>query len=886
MARCPSCGAEVAAGGAPCPACGAAALPASTLTMRGGAAGRPVVAPAPVAAPPPASDQARFLPGTVLNGRYRVVALVGRGGMGEVYRADDLKLAHPVALKFLPARLAADRAALARLLGEVRVARQVSHPNACRVFDADEAGGHPFLAMEYIDGEDLATLLRRIGRVPHDKAVELARQICAGLAAAHDAGVLHRDLKPANVMIDGRGRARITDFGLASLGGDLHADDLRAGTPAYMAPEQLAGREVSVRSDLYSLGLVLHELFTGQRASAASTAAPARALDPLVERVILQCLETDPAERPGSAREVAARLPGGDPLAAALAAGETPSPEMVAAAPRAGALRPAVAAACLAGVGLALAGIVVASGGTRLHRLVPLDKPPAVLAERAGEIAAGFGYGPAADRAYGFAYDDAYVLHEDRAVGAARWDRFAAGQPLAIHFWYRQSPRPLETLRLGPVTERDPPLEVAGMATVVLDPRGRLVEFTGVPPQAEPPEGGDTPPVDWSAVFAAAGLSLPAFTPANPAWTPPTFADRRAAWTGTYADFPEVPIRVEAAAYRDRPVYFRIVAPWDQPARDHEVAEAASGRAGYLLFLTVAAAVVAGGILLARRNLRQGRGDRRGATRLAAVVFASSMLGWLAGADHVPTVVGEVYLFAEAAAQVLTLALVVWVLYLALEPYVRRLWPNLIISWTRLLGGRWRDPMVGRDVLLGGLLGLCHTVAILSGVPLARALGIARPPIAGVDLGALRGLRGLLAVVLGDSLPTSVLAGFGFLFVLLLLYALLRRERAAAAALWLLIATAQVLLFTGGHPWPAIVSILVIAFLVVVTVARLGLLAMIAFQLFFTLSFHIPTTSDLSSWYAQNTVLTVVVMAALAVYGYRISVAGQPLFRAPAALAD
>ena len=131
-----------------------------------------------------------------------------------------------------------------------------------------------------------------------------------------------------------------------------------------------------------------------------------------------------------------------------------------------------------------------------------------------------------------------------------------------------------------------------------------------------------------------------------------------------------------------------------------------------------------------------------------------------------------------------------------------------------------------------------------------------------------------------------MLAGFGFLFVLLLLYALLRRERAAAVALWLLIAVAQVLLFTGGHPWPAIVPIVVIATLVVVTVARLGLLAMIAFQLFFTLSFHLPTTSDLSSWYGQNTVLTVAVMAALAVYGYRISVGGQPLLRAPSALGD
>ena len=170
-----------------------------------------------------------FAPGAMLAGRYRIVALVGRGGMGEVYRADDLKLGQPVALKFLPADLERDQAARERLFAEVRHARTVSHPNVCRVYDVGELAGsalsepggsreskgRAFLTMEYIDGEDLASLLRRIGRLPAPKALDVARQLCAGLAAAHDKGVLHRDLKPANVMIDGRGQARITDFGLA-----------------------------------------------------------------------------------------------------------------------------------------------------------------------------------------------------------------------------------------------------------------------------------------------------------------------------------------------------------------------------------------------------------------------------------------------------------------------------------------------------------------------------------------------------------------------------------------------------------------------------------------------------------------------------------------------
>src|SRR5882762_7261117 len=192
----------------------------------------------------------RFAPGSIVAGRYRLVALLGRGGMGEVYRADDLTLDQPVALKFLPvmdadgdttaARAGHVSARLAQFHNELRIARQVSHKNVCRLYDLGEAEGRRFLTMEYVDGEDLASLLRRIGRLPPDKAVEIARQLCAGLAAAHERGVLHRDLKPANVMIDGDGNVRITDFGLAIAEGDTAA--AHAGTPQYMAPEQLKGQ--------------------------------------------------------------------------------------------------------------------------------------------------------------------------------------------------------------------------------------------------------------------------------------------------------------------------------------------------------------------------------------------------------------------------------------------------------------------------------------------------------------------------------------------------------------------------------------------------------------------------------------------------------------------
>jgi serine/threonine-protein kinase len=192
----------------------------------------------------------RFTPGQMIAERYRVVAMAGRGGMGEVYRAEDLKLGQLVAIKFLPEILSQDAAALARFHSEVRIARQVSHPNVCRVFDIGDADGTPFLSMEYVDGEDLASVVRRIGRLSPDKATEVARQICAGLAAAHERGVIHRDLEPANVMLDGAGKIRITDFGLAGIAASIQGPDIRAGTPAYMAPEQLAGKEVTTKSDI------------------------------------------------------------------------------------------------------------------------------------------------------------------------------------------------------------------------------------------------------------------------------------------------------------------------------------------------------------------------------------------------------------------------------------------------------------------------------------------------------------------------------------------------------------------------------------------------------------------------------------------------------------
>ena len=213
----------------------------------------------------------KFVAGTVLDNRYRIIGLLGKGGMGEVYKADDIKLDQTVALKFLPEKLAKNEDALRRFIGEVKTARQVSHQNVCKVFDIGDINGKHYLSMEFIDGDDLSQLLRRIGRLPSDKAAEISRQICFGLHAIHEAGILHRDLKPANIIIDSNGKARITDFGIAGFEEDVQGAESRVGTPAYMSPEQITGKEVTTRSDIYSLGLLLYEIYTGKQAIQADS---------------------------------------------------------------------------------------------------------------------------------------------------------------------------------------------------------------------------------------------------------------------------------------------------------------------------------------------------------------------------------------------------------------------------------------------------------------------------------------------------------------------------------------------------------------------------------------------------------------------------------------
>jgi tetratricopeptide (TPR) repeat protein len=260
------------------------------------------------------AQNAWFEPGEMFAGRYRMVTRIGRGGMGDVWRADDMVLNTPVALKLIAAEGPVGRD---RLLNEVRLARQITHPAVCRVYDVGESSEWIFYSMEFIAGEDLASLIRRVGRLPSDRVVDIARQLCGGLAAAHAQGVLHRDLKPANILVDDAGRVRITDFGIAILQSDSRLHML-TGTPGYMAPEQKsAGTTLSERTDVYALGLVLYELLVGrhplrgtdQQALPPPPSSLVTRVDRDLERIIMRSLSPQPADRPASALEVGASLP-------------------------------------------------------------------------------------------------------------------------------------------------------------------------------------------------------------------------------------------------------------------------------------------------------------------------------------------------------------------------------------------------------------------------------------------------------------------------------------------------------------------------------------------------------------------------------------------------
>ncbi len=876
-----------------------------------------------------------YLPaGLLLAGRYRIVSRLGGGGMGEVYRADDLTLAQSVALKFLPPG-ALDRPGwLDRFRAEVRLTRQISHPGVCRVYDIAEVDGRVFLSMEFVDGEDLSSLIRRIGRLPQDKAVQLARQICFAVAAAHDLGVVHRDLKPANIMLDGRGNARVMDFGVAGVAAELNSSGaVAAGTPAYMAPEQLEGREVSRRSDIYSLGLVLYEVFTGKPAFSANSLAELRHahasgtrpasltqlvgdLDPAVETVILRCLEADPARRPASAVAVAAALPGGDPLAAALAAGETPSPELVAASGEAGTLKPALAIALAAAAIILMVAVTVIRDRLSILRYAALDHSPEVLASKARESLQALGYTdrPHAET-YGLLIRTAMLSAIEREDDSLqRWNKLSDPALSPLTFWFRASPyslQPSTWWQMSPAYD-DPPVYRPGEMFLTLDTRGQLRSLNAVaasrelrpapaapassqattstenpaptdttasptPPSTQLPE---TPAAPASrdavaqALTRAIGLPAAPVTPLPPSVLHAVPTDDRWSFSASLPGKDPLPVTIEVGQARGKVVSVETIFPWSyiQPVAGEDslfnqvVSVAAS---------TVQLTLLISAGFMARKNLKTNRADRRGGARVAAVAFSLSYIAslLLASWDNPGAA-----LFGVTLVRCFFLTIIWWVSYCAMEPVVRKIWPHAIISWSRLLEGRWRDPLVGRDILLGCLAGLAIILLQEPAIGLAHKLLALAPPRPinpnVISLISARYALGQCVDAISDATVITLLVALG----LVLLRAILRIPQLVKAALFLVLyVTAMSGPFEGapypwllGLPWAALMTFVFI---------RLGVLGGSAMIAVAFIIMRTPITFDTSRWYAAPGLVIAAALAGTIILAARTTIGRQPVFK-------
>jgi serine/threonine-protein kinase len=793
--------------------------------------------------------------------------------MGEVYRADDLKLGQPVALKFLPPKLSDDPVRRERFFAEVRITRQLSHPNICRVYDIGEVDDKHFLSMEYIDGEDLASLMKRIGSLTNEKALDIARQLVAGLTVAHERGMLHRDLKPANIMLDGHGRVRITDFGLAIAAEDESQAEEIAGTPAYMAPEQLAGKGATVRSDIYSLGLILYEIYTGKKAFTAKTLAELReqketqtprapseirgGIDPVVERVIQRCMEKDPNARPASVAQLAQALPGGDPLAAAIAAGETPSPEMVAASGGREGFRPGLALLLLA---IIVGGILVAmlpASKRLLSQAIPFEKSPDALVERCrlflekAELSGQF-----EDSAHGFIH----IQNSD--TKAERWKKPDAREYL---FWYRQSP---EDLGIGSSSPDNPPMRHPDEVLVMYDSEMRLVSFRRMPGQSQSVE---TPAqtIDWTIFFNEAGLDLNQWEASEDhPWNPTFYADKLEAWPVRIPSRPGTDVWIEAASFQGKPVSFEIIDPWAKDARQASLFEQIAGTMWVIIIGTANVC----GIFFARRNLRLGRGDRRNATRLALFTSGAVALFWFLRLPKVPLE----YLLIS----IVYVPILFWFFYVAFEPYVRRKWPQVLVSWTRLLSGEWRDPLVSSETLVGiafgvVLVGIGYGMTFLPSIHFGGIdLFVVIPSL---ELTSLLGTRYVISEIIVGLLVQlywcmMTLCSLAVLSVLL-------KSKKAAIGFMFLVATVGLALSTGGFAL-ALVGSAVWFFALI----RFGLIAMFFTAFAFTALRSFPIILS-KTWCAHFSYFILVLFAAIVLYAFRYSLGGRPLL-APSRLDD
>jgi serine/threonine-protein kinase len=363
-------------------------------------------------------------------------------------------------------------------------------------------------------------------------------------------------------------------------------------------------------------------------------------------------------------------------------------------------------------------------------------------------------------------------------------------------------------------------------------------------------------------LFDAAALPMASFAPTTPSWVPLVYADERKAWQGHLPEHPNEAIRVEAAAYAGKPVFFIVTGSWDRSSRGPAaVPTRFTAIIGEFSSFVMPALMLLGAIL-ARRNVRLARGDRRGAFRAASAIFVMSLGAWLFDTTHIPSFAIEIQRFFAAVGQALFSGAVLWLTYLGLEPYVRRKSPDSLIGWTRLLGGQWRDPHVGRDVLIGILAGMAMTLFAALHNVLPPLVGQPEPMPLLVNVDVLVSLRHAIAVIvraLNEAILSAMLATVG----LMALGMLLQRKWAAITAASIVFTPVAVNgMFMPGTPvLDTVMGALIIATFVAI-IARFGLLAATAALATHFVVLRAPITIHLDAWWANAGIFAVVLVGA------------------------
>jgi len=420
------------------------------------------------------------------------------------------------------------------------------------------------------------------------------------------------------------------------------------------------------------------------------------------------------------------------------------------------------------------------------------------------------------------------------------------------------------------VTFTDPPPTLSGMINVQLDPDGHLLFFQAIPPEKEATPHPSRP-AEWLPLFSAAGLNPADFHSVEPIWDSLAAPDIRAAWDGAWPGSSR-PLHIEAAARRGKPVFFSLTGPWTKATRMIQPDNTSSNKASRIIGLSIALVIFGGGVLLAHRNNSRGKGDRQGALRLATLVFALELSVCLFRSHFVLTF-GTIGIIFFAIGTGLFVSGLMWTLYLALEPYVRRLWPQTIISWTRLVSGRLRDPLVGRDLLYGVLLGIAWDLVFVIGNFFEIRAG-AQPPLANSEI--LQGSRETVAICL-INVVSSIRTTLVFFFLIVLLRILVKNRWLAATIFTLLFAVPRTL--GSDHLLIDGVVALLIYGIAAIAVVRFGLIVLAVGVLTADVLANLPFTLDFSNWYAARVLGLVLGFVLIAAWGFYTSLGDQRLWK-------